>query len=98
MRELALWSQSVRYTYLLLIEYYVDSIDGIKYRNQPWDGYIFKFRGESSSGEDVLKFALNADVAAIWPNFTTRTIEHWGETTDIGSIYRPQNKAITCIF
>ena len=47
------------------VEHYVDFVDGIKYRNQLLDGYIFKFRGESSSGEDVLKFALNADVAAI---------------------------------
>lgn len=57
------------------IEYYVDFIDGIKYRNQPLDGYIFKFRVESSGGKDVLKFASNADVAAIWPNFTTRTMD-----------------------
>ncbi|MGP5134727.1 hypothetical protein ACTXKV_10860 [Psychrobacter cibarius] len=39
------------------------------------DGYIFKFRAESSGGKDVLEFASNADVAAIWPNFTTRTID-----------------------
>lgn len=38
-------------------------------------GYIFKFRAESSGGKDVLKFASNADVAAIWPNFTTRTMD-----------------------
>ena len=36
------------------IEYYVDFKDGIKYRNQPLDGYIFKFRGEFSGGEDIL--------------------------------------------
>lgn len=88
----------MRYSYLLLIEYYIDFIDDIKYGNQPLDGYIFKFRAESSGGEDVLKFASNVDVAAIWPNFTTRTMEYWGEITDIGSIYRPQNKTITCIF
>lgn len=80
------------------IEYYVDFIDGIKYRNQPLDGYIFKFRAESSGGEDVLKFASNADVASIWPNFTTRTMEYWGEMTDIGATYSPQNKTITCMF
>ncbi|WP_352309021.1 hypothetical protein [Psychrobacter sp. W2-37-MNA-CIBAN-0211] len=62
------------------------------------DGYIFKFRAESSGGKDVLKFASNADVAAIWPNFTTRTMEYWGEMTDIGSTYRHQNKIITCMF
>ena len=39
------------------------------------DGYIFKFRAESSGGKDVLKFVSNADVAAIWPNFTTRTMD-----------------------
>lgn len=80
------------------IEYYVDFIDGIKYRNQPLDGYIFKFRAESSGGEDILKFASNADVAAIWPNFTTRTMEYWGEMTDIRSTYSPRNKTIACMF
>lgn len=80
------------------IEYYVDFIDGIKYRNQPLDGYIFKFRGESSGGEDALKFASNADVAPIGPNFTTRTMEYWGEMADIGLTYSPQNKKITCMF
>ena len=80
------------------VEYHVDFVDGIKYRNQPLDGYIFKFRAESSGGEDVLKFASNADVAAIWPNFTTRTMEYWGDMVDIGSTYRPQNKTITCVF
>lgn len=80
------------------LEYYVDFIDGIKYRNQPLDEYIFKFRGESSGDEDVLKFASNADVAAIWPNFTTRTMEYWGEMADIGLTYSPQNKTITCMF
>lgn len=82
------------------IEYYVDFIDGIKYRNQPLyvDGYIFKLRGESSGGEDVLKFASNADVVAIWPNFTTCTMEYWGEMADIELTYSPQNKTITCMF
>lgn len=80
------------------IEYYVDFIDSIKYRNQPLDGYIFKFRVKSSGGEDVLKFASNADVAAIGPNFTTRTMEYWSEMADIGLTYSPQNKKITCMF
>lgn len=62
------------------------------------DGYVFKFRAKSSGGKDVLKFESNADVAAIWPNFTTRTMEYWGEMTDIESTYRPQNKIITCMF
>lgn len=44
------------------IEYYVDFKDGIKYRNQALDGYIFKLRGESSSGENILKFAPSANV------------------------------------
>ncbi|MGP5647068.1 hypothetical protein ACTXPO_00265 [Psychrobacter celer] len=78
------------------IEYYVDFIDGIKYRNQPLDRYIFKFRAESSGGEDVLKFASNADVAAIWPNFTTRTMEYWGEMADRGAVYSTQKNTITC--
>lgn len=39
------------------------------------DGYIFKFIAESSGGKDVLKFASNTDVEAIWPNFTTRTMD-----------------------
>jgi len=41
---------------------------------------------------------LNSDVAAIWPSFTTRTMEYWGEMADIGLTYSPQNKTINCMF
>ena len=80
------------------VEYYVDFKDGVKYRNQPLAGYIFKFRGESSGGEDILKFAPNANVASIWPNFKTRTMEYWGEMEDRGAVYVPQNHTITCYY
>lgn len=78
------------------IEYYVDFKDGIKYRNQLLDGYIFKFRGESSGGEDILKFEPSANVRVIWPNFTTRTMESWGDMVDRGAVYSTQKNTITC--
>ena len=78
------------------IECYVGFKDGIKYRNQPLNGYIFKFTGESSGGEDILKFAPSANVRVIWPNFTTRTMEYLGDMVDRGAVYSTQKNTITC--
>lgn len=79
-------------------EYKVIFEDGVKYRGQPLDQYIFKYRRESSGGVESLKFASNANVSAIWPNFKTRTIEYWGEMEDMGATYTPQSRTIECFF
>ena len=79
-------------------EYKVIFEDGVKYRGQPLDQYIYSYRRESSGGVESLKFAPNANVSSIWPNFKTRTIEYWGEMEDMGATYTPQSRTIECYF
>jgi len=77
-------------------EYQVIFKEGVKYRGQPLESHIYTFIKESQGAIQTLKFAPNANVNAIWPNFKTRTIEYWGEMEDMGAAYTPQDKTIQC--
>lgn len=78
-------------------EYKVMFNEGTKYRGQPLEEYIFKFRPESSGVGETLKFAPTANISAIWPNFKTYEMDSWGEMIDVGATYSPQNRTITCL-
>lgn len=77
-------------------EYKVIFKEGVKYRGQPLESHIYTFIKESQGAVQTLKFAPNANVTAIWPNFKTRSIEYWGEMEDMGASYTPQDRTIQC--
>ena len=77
-------------------EYKVIFKEGVKYRGQSVESYTYTFIKESAGDVHTLKFAPNANITAIWPNFKTRNIEYWGEMEDIGAVYKPQNRTIQC--
>lgn len=79
-------------------EYHLTFKEGIKYRGEPLEKYVFMFRPESSGAGEVLKFSSTADVAAIWPNFRAYEMEYWDEIIDMGATYNPKSKTITCLF
>lgn len=74
--------------------------DNVKYRGQPLESHIFHFNEGSEGSEYELKFAPNADVAVIWPNFYTREYEpYWGDgvsTYTRGATFKPQSNIIYC--
>ena len=72
--------------------------DGIKYRGQPLEEYIFMFRPESSGAGEALKFAPTANLSTVLPNFKSYKMEYWDEIIDMGATYNSQNKTITCLF
>ena len=77
-------------------EYKVIFKEGVKYRGQSVESYTYTFIKESAGDVHTLKFAPNANITAIWPNFKTRNIEYWGEIEDIGAVYKPQDRTIQC--
>lgn len=77
-------------------EYTVIFKEGVKYRGQPLESYTYTFIKESSGDVQTLKFAPNANISVIWPNFKTRSIEYWGEMEDMGASYKPQDRTIQC--
>ena len=79
-------------------EYKVIFEDGVKYRGQPLEQYVYKYRRESHGGVESLKFSASANVMTIWPNFKTRTVDNWGDMIDMGAVYTPQTKTIACEF
>ena len=79
-------------------QYHVMFKDGIKYRGQPLEEYIFMFRPESSGSGEILKFSSTANITTIWPNFRSYKMEYWDEMIDMGATYNPKNKTITCLF
>ena len=72
--------------------------DGIKYRGQPLEEYVFMFRPESSGAGEALKFAPTANLSTVLPNFKSYKMEYWDEIIDMGATYNSQNKTITCLF
>ena len=72
--------------------------DGIKYRGQPLEEYIFMFRPESSGAGEALKFAPTANLSTVLPNFKSYKMEYWDEIIDMGATYNSKNKTITCLF
>ena len=72
--------------------------DGIKYRGQPLEEYIFMFRPESSGAGEALRFAPTANLSTVLPNFKSYKMEYWDEIIDMGATYNSQNKTITCLF
>lgn len=72
--------------------------DGIKYRGQPLEEYIFMFRPESSGAGEALKFAPTANLSTVMPNFKSYKMEYWDEIIDMGATYNSQDKTITCLF
>lgn len=72
--------------------------DGIKYRGQPLEEYIFMFRPESSGAGEALRFAPTTNLSTVLPNFKSYKMEYWDEIIDMGATYNSQNKTITCLF
>ena len=72
--------------------------DGIKYRGQPLEEYVFMFRPESSGAGEALKFAPTANLSTVLPNFKSYKMEYWDEIIDMGATYNSKNKTITCLF
>ena len=72
--------------------------DGIKYRGQPLEEYVFMFRPESSGAGEALRFAPTANLSTVLPNFKSYKMEYWGEVIDMGATYNSHNKTITCLF
>lgn len=72
--------------------------DGIKYRGQPLEEYIFMFRPESSGAGEALRFAPTANLSTVLPNFKSYKMEYWDEIIDMGATYNSKNKTITCLF
>lgn len=81
-------------------EYHFKFKDNVFYRGQPLAEYHYKFRPESEGGQEVLKFARNADIDSIWPNFKSRQVEDSMDGSLYGSKaeYDRQNKTLTCRF
>lgn len=81
-------------------EYHFKFKDNVFYRGQPLAEYHYKFRPESEGGKEVLKFAGNADINSIWPNFKGRQVEDWmdGSLYESKAEYDRQNKTLTCYF
>lgn len=79
-------------------EYHLIFKDGIKYRGQPLEEYIFMFRPESSGAGEALRFAPTANLSTVLPNFKSYKMEYWDEIIDMGATYNSQNKTITCLF
>ena len=81
-------------------EYHFKFKDNVFYRGQPLAEYHYKFRPESEGGQEVLKFARNADVNSIWPNFKGRQVEDPmdGSSYESKAEYDRQNKTLTCHF
>lgn len=72
--------------------------DGIKYRGQPLEEYVFMFRPESSGAGEALKFTPTANLSTILPNFKSYKMEYWDEIIDMGATYNSKNKTFTCLF
>ena len=85
----------VNYTYT---EYHFKFKDNAFYRGQPLLEYQYKFRPESEGGEEVLKFAKNANVDSIWHNFKGRQVEDWmdGNMYESKATYNKQANTISC--
>ena len=81
-------------------EYHFKFKDNVFYRGQPLAEYHYKFRPESEGGQEVLKFARNADVNSIWPNFKGRQVEDSmdGSLYESKAEYDTKNKTLTCRF
>lgn len=79
-------------------EYKVIFEDGVKYRGQPLEQYVYKYRRESHGGVESLKFSSSANVMTIWPNFKTRTVDNLGDMIDMGAVYTPQTMTVACDF
>lgn len=67
-------------------EYTVILKEDVKYRGEPLVEYIYKYRRESSGVIESLKFAPNANIPSIWPNFKTHNVDYWGEMEDMGGV------------
>lgn len=81
--------------------YMITFNDNVKYRGQPLQAHIFHFNDGSEGSAYELKFASNANVAAIWPNFYTREFDpYWGDgvsTYTRGATLKPQSNIIHCV-
>ncbi|WP_201580369.1 hypothetical protein [Psychrobacter sp. Pi2-52] len=79
-------------------EYKVIFENGVKYRGQPLEQYIYKYRRESHGSVESLKFSSSANMMAIWPNFKSRPFDSYGDIIDMGAVYIPQTRTIACEF